>query len=344
MHLIDTLTLEGRPQNQIGLYTGDLTEVPADEAFDLLLVSAFPDDYLATPTSLIGALERKGLSTKTLSLDKDVDLREAYSCWLSKEFTPADPGLRFKRLMCFEPLARGNPPEVIGDIFRALIPVIAAHPEIKSMALPLVATGDQRHHITSILPPLLESAIHWFRNGLSLDCLKIVIHKERQLADARHLFQRFKDSLRREEPAPTPANPDFDVFISYSSANTVDRMVLENELRALNPNLRLFIDRNVINVGSAWQSSLFENLDRCNLIVALLSPEYLQSKVCKEEFNIAWMRSREAANEVLFPIFLYTAGLPTYMKFRQHLDCREGDQAKLRMAAQMIVDTLRGLS
>ena len=62
MKTLSSIQVHGAKPRQIELLQGDLTELGAGEGFDLLVVSAFPDDYLPTPTSLIGALHRKGLS------------------------------------------------------------------------------------------------------------------------------------------------------------------------------------------------------------------------------------------------------------------------------------------
>ena len=78
---------------------------------------------------------------------------------------------------------------------------------------------------------------------------------------------------------------------------------------------------------------IFETLYASARIIALLSSDYLQSKVCKEEFNIALFRNREAKSDILFPIYLKTAALPTYMKLLHHTDCRKNDLDKLRGAS-----------
>jgi hypothetical protein len=62
MRLIDTILIHGKEGKRIELHQGDLTELSPDEAVDLLVISAFPNDYTPTNTSLVGALNRKGLS------------------------------------------------------------------------------------------------------------------------------------------------------------------------------------------------------------------------------------------------------------------------------------------
>jgi hypothetical protein len=208
MKFLNSIEIPGGQHKRVELYQGDPTELEAAEAFDLLVISTFPNTYAPTDNALIGALSRKGLSINTLAMNKEVDLRESFSCWLSHEFTFRDTALRFRRILCFEP------------------PV------------------------------------------------------------------------------------------------------------------RIFVDRKEINIGSAWQPEIFENLDKCRKVVALLSPDYLSSKMCKEEYNIAWIRSRETDQDIIFPIYLYTAGLPTYMKYRNYFDCREGDKSRIAEASKELLSAL----
>ena len=133
---------------------------------------------------------------------------------------------------------------------------------------------------------------------------------------------------------------DFDVFLSYAREDSALVDDLAQRLRHKAPAIRIFLDRKNINVGTAWQPEIFESLDRCRKVVALFSPDYLASKVCKEEFNIAWARSRDCDREILFPIYLFTAKLPTYMSYRAYFDCREGDAARLEGACDALLAAL----
>lgn len=118
MRLLGTIIVRGAGGKRIELYQGDVTSLGPDQGFDPLVVSAFPDDYVPTSTSLIGALHRKGLSVAKLAASKEIDLRSNFSRWLSHEFKPSHNELRFSRILCFEPLFRGDSPAVVGDINR----------------------------------------------------------------------------------------------------------------------------------------------------------------------------------------------------------------------------------
>ncbi|MCJ7682357.1 MAG: hypothetical protein MUP70_16640, partial [Candidatus Aminicenantes bacterium] len=175
MKRLESLSIAHRMENRnIELYQGDLTDMSQTEGVDILVISAYPGDYCPTLGSVIGALNEKGISVARLAEDKMVDLRNISSCWLSKEIVSEDPGIRFKHLLCFEPGERGKSPEIVGDIFRSLAPVLGDELSLHTVAIPLVACGDQRTPIDQMLPPLLEAAARWMSLGLNLTELKIV--------------------------------------------------------------------------------------------------------------------------------------------------------------------------
>ena len=82
---------DGAVTRRIALYEGDLSSIPPEHHVDILVASAFPDDYNPSPTSLIGALHRQGLSVAELARDKLHDLRKTCGFWISK---PIDGPLR----------------------------------------------------------------------------------------------------------------------------------------------------------------------------------------------------------------------------------------------------------
>lgn len=341
MELLESIGIQGKPEKRVELYKGDLTTIQSDDAVDLLVISAFPDDYIPTPTSLIGALHKKGPSVASLAINKADDMRSNYSCWLSQEFSPPSNGLLFRRILCFEPLVRGNPPEVVGDIFRALTPILGAHSDIKSIAMPILAAGDQGYSVTEMLDPLLEAALHWLENGLPLERIKIIAYSDKQAKEANAFFLKKKKIYDQSKKPSSTAEMEYDVFISYAREDSTQVEYLERALARERPNIRIFLDRKDINIGTPWQPQIFESLDKCRRVVAMFSPSYLKSKVCKEEFNIAWVRSRETEQDnIIFPMYIFSADLPTYMKYRGYVDCREGDENKITEACKALVNAL----
>jgi hypothetical protein len=77
-------------------------------------------------------------------------------------------------------------------------------------------------------------------------------------------------------------------------------------------------------------------------VLALYSPAYLASRICREEFNLARLRHAEES-DVLFPVLLRQSELPLYMRAIHYLDCREADAAKLRSAADELAAALAGV-
>ena len=179
MKLLDKIVIHHKSgEKRIELYHGDLTAMPVEHVVDVLIVSAWPDRYTPISGTVIGALNQKGISVTELATKKVADLRQTFSCWMSEEITLSDPGIQFRRILCFEPYSRGEPAEVIGDIFQSLMPFVDSDPPITKIAMSLVATGQQNVPLADILEPLIEAAVHWLELGLPVEVLKIVEYSE----------------------------------------------------------------------------------------------------------------------------------------------------------------------
>jgi hypothetical protein len=339
VQLLESVEVPGADRRRIELWQGDLTDLAPEHGVDALVVSAFPDDYLPTTSSMIGALDRSGVSVAELAEDKDIDLRETMSCWLSQDLGRSYSGLGFHRILVFEPLRRGEPPELVGDIFRSLMPITTVRPQITSIALPIVAAGNMGYTIPAMLDPLLDAAAHWLAAGLPLDRVLIVVYRESDIEEARQVFLGASAALL--EPMAPPVASDYDIFISYSRQNVAECDALVEALREAQPDIRIFVDRHAIDPGAAWQVKIFESLDRCDTVVAMMSPDYLASKMCQEEYAIAMARSRNLDRDLIFPVYLYSADLPTYMMVRNYVDCREGEPSKIKEVAGAVLRSIR---
>ena len=110
MELLDTITVQQPNKTaEIQLFRGDLSAIPGEHEVDLLIVSAFPDDYTPTPGSVIGSLYEKGLSVAELAANKRTDLRKQLNCWLSQPLNETEQNLmHFRQLICFELAPRAS--------------------------------------------------------------------------------------------------------------------------------------------------------------------------------------------------------------------------------------------
>jgi len=203
MQLISSIHIPNNRNAVIELLHGDLSAIPPEHAVDILVVSAFPGDYTPVDGSLMGSLAHKGLSIRDLAIYKKLDLRTQLGCWLSEPLCKEQQQqFNIGSVLCFEPRTQSNAPEeVVGNLFRC-INSIAFDDEHNSISMPVIATGNQRVSIQTMLPALLEATIFWLQNGLPLHAVKLVVYSAGQLAVAKALFDEVK---KRLEQKGTPA-------------------------------------------------------------------------------------------------------------------------------------------
>lgn len=349
MDLLDrhVITRDGA-HSEIQLLVGDVTAIPDEHSVDLLVVSAFPDDYLETPTSVIGALASHGISVGALAKNKESHLR-ALNCWVSR---PLDrPDFNVRQLLSFEPKRRlrtlatdqgaddGHSMQAaVDDLFRALIPFVTGPPWISSVAMPLLAAGDQGEDPLEMLRALMNSATHWLAAGLPLQMLKIVVYEGSKTTDPHAASAAFRSLAEKSAPASITSTSDYahDLFVSYSRRDerVVDSLVAQ--IRSYEPNLNIYIDREKLRTGSFWQREIFEALERSRQVLCLYSPDYLKSDVCQDEYQLALLHHRKGGT--LIPAYLRSTRLPLHMQLVQYHDCREEDQPRLAALAREIAN------
>ena len=73
----------------------------------------------------------------------------------------------------------------------------------------------------------------------------------------------------------------------------------------------------------SWQEQLYDTITSCKHVMALITPSYLRSETCIEQYNIALCHSRKLHHSVLIPLYLSDVPcMPTYMEITQYIDCR----------------------
>ncbi|XP_077977077.1 uncharacterized protein LOC144432686 [Glandiceps talaboti] len=339
---------------RIDLCFGDITKLQKKDEVDVLLLSAFPGDYCATPTSLIGALLRNlNLSVRDLARDKAEDLRRLYNCWWSRPLPKEYP---FRRILCFESnLSRylqGHSTELIGDVFRCLVPIL--NNKDGRVITPLLATGDQGKSKPVMLKRMTEAAVNWMKAGLPLRVLKIVLYT-RKVTDPNtrpDLGVEFKDTLKvfsdlkkkydsedMEEEEETTL--EYDVYLSFSDKDSAVIDNIQALLRSEKKDVKIFYEKQDLDNDSVWQENMYKVMIKCAKIVTVLSPSYLESSSCTEQYNIALCVNRKTDRHLLAPFYIEKVEfLPTYMGLVQYVDCSPRDITKLAAACQQVVVAL----
>ena len=288
--LVHTLEISdlGGAARKLQICVGDVTDTQASGPIDLLAISCFPNDYLQTPRSIVGQLGKLGIDIGQLAQRKAGDERDRWQTWVSP---PIGHGAPFGRIVCFEYGPMQDPATVVGNVFRAVSEFLLdlAQPEVGVLRVPLLGTGDQRADKSRMLEAIIHQAYAHLRGSLPVRTVQIVLYGEesglhRLLIEAGIVLEQAK-TLWATTRLSTP--PDFDYFVSYRhiDRSLVDRVV--GSLRDRDPNLRIFLDQQVLTPGVFWKPELVGSIYNANRFLCLITDSYTDSGECIDEFHSA---------------------------------------------------------
>lgn len=290
---------------RLELLVGDVTAASQTEAVDLLVISAFPNNYLPTPGTIVRRLGEIGIDVQSEARRKSQDWRAQWYCWISGRLSEA--GHYIRRLVCFEHGSTDSPENVVGNVFRSVREFLlitdevasdgSKQPEAEILRLPLLSTGNQGGSKMAMLAALITQAQLHLAAGMpvkriqlvlwdgSQDLHALLVESGRVFEENRHGWQAGFESSQR---------PDLDLFVSYRHADQAAVSGLLNRLRQLRPQLGLFIDHEKLQPGSFWKPDLIKGLGRCRQALCLITDGYPESGECMDEFHAAlcWRRKR----------------------------------------------------
>lgn len=309
MKVLDSITVSrGDESSVIELCCGDLTLMETGDEVDILVISAFPDDYTPSPTSLIGALSNKGVSVAYLAATKAVDLRPYCCCWLSADIKTPPSGINYRRILCFEPLVRGEPHQMVEDLFRGITPFLSDAQPSYSIAMPLLAGGDQAVPIVAIMGTLLRAALRWIRFGLPIRRLRIVERSPLKAAWMRDEFALVKKSIGIGTN-PDSKRPRWPIrhLLSYAPEDHLLRDELVQSLQVLRRQKTIEIwHEGLVLPGADVDGELRQHLEHDDVVLLLVSPDYLASDRCMDQAEIA-MKRHERHEVRLIPVLVRPA-------------------------------------
>ena len=119
--------------------------------------------------------------------------------------------------------------------------------------------------------------------------------------------------IKREDQKTSNTQPDkpmstqhpVKVFISYSHEDEVLRKELEKHLKPLQRQniIDPWHDRK-IGVGTEWQQAIDENLEAADIILLLVSPDFLNSDYCNDIEIKRAMQKHEEKSAIVIPVLL----------------------------------------
>ncbi|MFO0078849.1 MAG: TIR domain-containing protein [Planctomycetota bacterium] len=286
-------------ERSLEFWIGDIATTSGSLPVDLLVFSAFPNDYLPIPGTVIHRLGEQGIDVARVAETKLFDFRESWQTWVSVRL---EEQAAIKQLICFEPEVDTRAENLVGNVFRAVRENLlslgySGERPIECLRLPLLATGQRRAAKREMLAAMLSQSYIHLGAGLPVRRLQIFLGLKDDGLDSL----LFEAGIQLEQARQrwlldfaTLPTPERDLFVSYRHHDLQILKPLLVELKRLRPELTLFMDREELEPGAYWKQDLIRGLSSCRRALCFVTEGYPRSVECMDEFHagVLWGHRR----------------------------------------------------
>ncbi|MBL8529817.1 MAG: toll/interleukin-1 receptor domain-containing protein [Burkholderiales bacterium] len=144
------------------------------------------------------------------------------------------------------------------------------------------------------------------------------------------------DARPSKEPCATPAAADparklgylHDVFVSHDRSMPEFVLDFVHQLREELSLLRgqpaqIFVDVGEIQAAESWDEQIEESLLRSKMLLAMLTPRYSESPLCKKEYLTFAQRARRSQSVLLVPVLVRGETFPAWLHEFRWVDLRK---------------------
>jgi hypothetical protein len=112
------------------------------------------------------------------------------------------------------------------------------------------------------------------------------------------------------------------VFISHSSKDNDIALALANKLRQ--HELEVWVDHEQIQFGDSIPEKIADGLSRCDVVLVLVSMNFVQSSWCRAEYEPLLKKEIESNRTFVIPLRLDDTDIPTLLSAKRYFDLRKG--------------------
>lgn len=342
VHSVKISDSAGR-ERYLEIWTGDIAAQSQPTPVDLLVLSAFPNDYAEVEGTVIHRLSQVGINVEELAKDKAADHRPRWQSWVSK---PLVNNSAVKQLICFEPALDERPAHRVGNVFRTvreqlIAAGVSAESPMNTLRIPLLTAGSRNSPREEMVEAILSQG--WLHLGAGLPVKRLQLFLglrdrgiDNLLVEAGIQLEKVRQ--RWVQDFINSPTPDFDLFISYRHADDHILHNLSEELQRRRPEMRLFIDKERLQPGGYWKQDLIRGLSRSRQALCFITADYPNSVECMDEFHasVLW---NEIRPRFLVPVLNmknhHIANLPESIKRVHCITADLPDQSPQELASEI---------